>query len=175
MLGIGAGAAMLAIGAAGGATGAGLLRPEPVTYEADLAVTPIAELAAGDRVALNGKVVEIFGNKFVVEDGAARAGRDRARRRGRRPRRGGRARDRPRPFRRRLPARHRHPPRERRDRDPRAPASARPEARQALKGAGEGVRGSVDDPRAHDPHAPVRQTKPVPLPGVLKSLQGDVT
>lgn len=73
MLGIGAGAAMLAIGAAGEATGAGLLRPEPVTYEADLAVTPIAELAAGDRVALNGKVVEIFGNKFVVEDGAARA------------------------------------------------------------------------------------------------------
>lgn len=73
MLVVGAGAAMLAIGAAGGATGAGLLRPEPVTYEADLAVTPIADLAAGDRVALNGTVVEIFGNKFVVEDGAARA------------------------------------------------------------------------------------------------------
>ena len=37
MLVAGAGAAMLAIGAAGGATGAGLLRPEPVTYQADLA------------------------------------------------------------------------------------------------------------------------------------------
>ena len=73
MLVAGAGAAMLAIGAAGGATGAGLLRPEPVTYQADLAPTPIVDLAAGDRVALTGTVVEIFGNKFVVEDGAARA------------------------------------------------------------------------------------------------------
>lgn len=73
MLVAGAGAAMLALGAAGGATGAGLLRPEPVTYQADLAPTPIVDLAAGDRVALTGTVVEIFGNKFVVEDGAARA------------------------------------------------------------------------------------------------------
>lgn len=73
MMIVGAGAAMVAIGVTGGAAGAGLLRPEPVTYQADLAATPIAKLATSDLVALNGTVVEIFGNKFVVEDGAARA------------------------------------------------------------------------------------------------------
>ncbi len=73
LIGGAAGAALLAMGAAGGAVGAGLLRPEPVIYDAGLAATPISDLVENDHVALNGEVVEIFGNKFVLEDGAARA------------------------------------------------------------------------------------------------------
>lgn len=69
----GVAAALLAVGIAGGAAGASFMRPEPATFEAGLAGTPITRLAAGERVALDGKVVEIFGNKFVVDDGTARA------------------------------------------------------------------------------------------------------
>lgn len=69
----GLGAALLALGIAGGAAGAGLLRPEPATFDTSLAATPITDLSAGRSVALEGKVVEIFGNKFVVDDGTARA------------------------------------------------------------------------------------------------------
>ena len=68
-----AGVGLIALGVAGGAAGAGLLRPEPVVYQADLAATPIPDLAPGERVAVTGTVAEIFGNKFVVADGAARA------------------------------------------------------------------------------------------------------
>lgn len=66
-------AALLVVGIAGGAAGAVLLRPAPQTYDASLATTQVASLSSGQSVAIDGKVVEIFGNKFVVDDGTARA------------------------------------------------------------------------------------------------------
>lgn len=70
----GIGAALLALGVAGGAIGAGLLRDHPASYDATLAPTPIAQTAtaSGEQIALDGKVAEIFGNKFVITDGTAR-------------------------------------------------------------------------------------------------------
>lgn len=69
----GAAAALLASGIAGGAAGAVMLRSAPATFQAGLAATPIAQLSSGGPVALDGKVVEIFGSKFVIDDGTARA------------------------------------------------------------------------------------------------------
>jgi len=68
------GAALIAVGVAGGAVGAGYLRPEPATFDATLVTTPIAEVASasGDRLAVNGTVAEIYGNKFILSDGGTR-------------------------------------------------------------------------------------------------------
>ncbi|MFT3972500.1 MAG: hypothetical protein QM699_03320 [Amaricoccus sp.] len=64
---------MSAVCATASTVAAGLLRPAPETFQASLAATPIAQLSSGERVALDGKVAEIFGNKFVIDDGTARA------------------------------------------------------------------------------------------------------
>lgn len=70
----GVGATLIALGAVSGVVGAGLLRPEPATFDATLATTPMTEIVttSNGRVALSGKVAEIFGNKFVISDGTAR-------------------------------------------------------------------------------------------------------
>lgn len=65
--------ALVAVGAAGGLAGAGLLRPAPALFQAGLAATPIAEAADGEWIALDGAVAEVFGNKFIIADGGARA------------------------------------------------------------------------------------------------------
>ena len=71
--GVAAAVALLAVGAAGGVACAGLLRPEPETFQPGLAASSIANAADGGWIALDGEVAEIFGNKFVIADGAARA------------------------------------------------------------------------------------------------------
>lgn len=73
LLAAAAAAALLVTGVAGGAAGAGLLRPAPQTFDVALVATPISQLGPDGRVAVDGKVVEIFGNKLVIDDGTARA------------------------------------------------------------------------------------------------------
>lgn len=66
--------ALLVAGAAGGVASAALLRPEAHVFQPGLVATPIAEAADANRwIALEGDVVEIFGNKFVIDDGVGRA------------------------------------------------------------------------------------------------------
>ncbi|WAJ27823.1 hypothetical protein [Antarcticirhabdus aurantiaca] len=67
------GAALLAIGAGAGAAGWSALQPEPATFDPALGATPVAQLNEGERVELQGRVAEIFGNKFVLEDATGRA------------------------------------------------------------------------------------------------------
>ena len=68
-----AGALLLLIGAGAGAGAYGLIHKERPTFDTSLPSTPIAQLQDTDQVEINGKVVEIFGNKFVLEDAGARA------------------------------------------------------------------------------------------------------
>jgi hypothetical protein len=73
MLGISAAVAILAAGAALGAGGTRLAqnwRPQPVLL---LQPAPIGTMREGSAVAAKGEVAEIFGNKFVVDDGSGRA------------------------------------------------------------------------------------------------------
>lgn len=65
--------AVLAIGAAAGAGGTRLAQrwqPQSVML---LQPTTIDRLESGSPVAVNGNVVEIFGNKFILEDSTGRA------------------------------------------------------------------------------------------------------
>ena len=69
--GIGA-ALLLAMGAAGGAGAVSLTRPS--VQMAPTVATPIARLAASDGiVTVKGRVAEVYGNRFVVQDGTGRA------------------------------------------------------------------------------------------------------
>ena len=68
-----AAAALLAVGAVAGAGAMRLAHEDRAAFDAALPTTPIAQLADADRVEVAGRVVEIFGNKFVVEDGGGRA------------------------------------------------------------------------------------------------------
>jgi uncharacterized protein YdeI (BOF family) len=64
---------ILAVGAAAGAGASRYIeksRPQPVLL---LTPEPIAQLTAGSPVAVKGQVAEIFGNKFIVQDGSGRA------------------------------------------------------------------------------------------------------
>ncbi len=65
---------LLMLGAVGGATAWSMTRADAATFDADLQPTAIAQLADGmSPVGVQGQVAEIFGNKFIVTDGAARA------------------------------------------------------------------------------------------------------
>jgi hypothetical protein len=69
----GAALAVLIVGAAAGAGGVKMAQrwqPQSVML---LQPTAINKLEAGDTAAVKGSVAEIFGNKFVLDDGTARA------------------------------------------------------------------------------------------------------
>ena len=70
-LGIGA-AVFLTLGAAGGAGAVSLTRPDVVM--APTVQTPIAKLSTSSGVVtVKGRVAEVYGNRFVVQDGTGRA------------------------------------------------------------------------------------------------------
>ena len=65
--------AMLVVGAAAGAGGLRMAQswqPQSVML---LQPTPVSKLAAGEPAAVKGSVTEIFGNKFILDDGTGRA------------------------------------------------------------------------------------------------------
>jgi len=69
----GAALAVLIVGAAAGAGGVKMAQrwqPQSVMLLQPMAIN---RLAAGDAVAVRGSVAEIFGNKFVLDDGTGRA------------------------------------------------------------------------------------------------------
>ncbi|WP_246191383.1 hypothetical protein [Aureimonas leprariae] len=68
-----AGICLLAVGAGAGAVGYGALHRDRAAFDPTMPTTPIAKLADGTQTELAGKVVEIFGNRFVVDDGTGRA------------------------------------------------------------------------------------------------------
>lgn len=71
---LGAGAlALLAVGAAGGAAAWSATRERDAAFDATLVPTTIANLVDSATVGVDGTVAEIYGNKFVVTDGRARA------------------------------------------------------------------------------------------------------
>ncbi|MCZ7486181.1 hypothetical protein [Rhizobium rhizogenes] len=63
--------AILAIGVAGGAGAMKLTRPS--TELAPLAPTAISAMAEDSLLSVKGKVAEIFGNKFIIQDDSGRA------------------------------------------------------------------------------------------------------
>ncbi|PYE44101.1 hypothetical protein DFI02_103254 [Rhizobium sp. PP-F2F-G20b] len=63
--------ALLALGIAGGAGAMKLAKPS--VEMAPMAPVAISTLPDGDLVTIKGKVAEIFGNKFVLEDASGRA------------------------------------------------------------------------------------------------------
>ncbi|MGP7794652.1 hypothetical protein [Sphingomonas sp. CLY1604] len=70
-LGLGA-AVLLAVGAAGGAGAVALTRPS--IEMAPTIATPIARLPASSGiVTVKGRVVEVYGDRFVVQDGSGKA------------------------------------------------------------------------------------------------------
>lgn len=70
--GIAVGAVLVAIGAAGGAGAISLTRPSIVM--APSVPTPIGKLSAGEGIiAVKGRVTEIFGDQFVLQDQSGRA------------------------------------------------------------------------------------------------------
>ncbi len=77
---VGLGTALgLALGAAGGAGAVSLTRP--AVELAPTVATPVARLAAGDGVVtVKGRVAEVYGDRFVLQDASGRtmvdAGRD---------------------------------------------------------------------------------------------------
>ena len=64
---------LLAVGAAGGAAAWSAVRGQEASFDTALAPTAIAALTDTSAVGVEGKVAEIYGNKFVITDGAARA------------------------------------------------------------------------------------------------------
>jgi len=65
-------AALIAVGAAGGAGAVALTRPS--IEMAPTIATPIAKLPnSGGIVTVKGRVAEVFGDRFVVQDGSGRA------------------------------------------------------------------------------------------------------
>ncbi|SDO70714.1 hypothetical protein SAMN05192530_11114 [Aureimonas jatrophae] len=71
---LGAGAlGILALGFAGGAAAWSATQHREATFDAGLATTPISQLSNASAVGIAGEVAEIYGNKFVVSDGAAKA------------------------------------------------------------------------------------------------------
>ncbi len=65
-------AALVAVGAAGGAGAVALTRPG--IEMAPTITTPIAKLGSSDGiVTVKGRVAEVFGDRFVVQDGTGRA------------------------------------------------------------------------------------------------------
>jgi hypothetical protein len=69
--GLGA-AALIAVGAAGGAGAVALTRPS--IEMAPTIATPIAKLGSSDGiVTVKGRVAEVFGDRFVVQDASGRA------------------------------------------------------------------------------------------------------
>lgn len=63
--------AMLVVGAAAGAGAVKLTRPTPEM--APMTPVAISTVKEGNLVTLKGKVAEIFGNKFIVQDDSGRA------------------------------------------------------------------------------------------------------
>jgi hypothetical protein len=73
LIGTGIVIAVLALGAAGGAGANRYIqkwRPQSVLL---LQPAPIAQMTNSGAVAIKGQVAEIFGNKFIIEDGSGRA------------------------------------------------------------------------------------------------------
>ncbi|WP_192847486.1 hypothetical protein [Aureimonas sp. AU40] len=71
ILGFGA-LGILALGFAGGAAAWSATRPHDVSFDASMKSTPIAELKEASSIGITGQVEQIYGNKFVVNDGASR-------------------------------------------------------------------------------------------------------
>ena len=65
--------AILAVGAAAGAGGAKLAQRWDTHSVMLLQPSPIDKMADATTVAVKGNVAEIFGNKFIVQDGSGRA------------------------------------------------------------------------------------------------------
>lgn len=65
--------AVLIVGAAAGAGGLRMAQSWQPQRVMLLQPTAIGKLAAGDTVAVKGSVAEIFGNKFILDDGTGRA------------------------------------------------------------------------------------------------------
>lgn len=66
------GAALLVLGAAGGAGAVSLTRP--AVEMAPTVATPVARLAASSGiVTVRGRVAEVYGDRFVIQDGTGRA------------------------------------------------------------------------------------------------------
>lgn len=63
--------AILAVGVAGGAGAMKLTRPS--AERAPLAPTAISAMSDDSLISIKGKVAEIFGNKFIVQDDSGRA------------------------------------------------------------------------------------------------------
>ena len=69
-----AAAAILLAGAGIGATALSLARPsDRVQFDTALETTQISALTETDAVELQGKAVEIYGNKFIIQDSSGRA------------------------------------------------------------------------------------------------------
>ncbi|MBB3938232.1 hypothetical protein [Aureimonas phyllosphaerae] len=64
---------VLALGFVGGAAAWSATQHREATFDTSLAVTPISDLESSSEVGIAGQVAEIYGNKFVVSDGAAKA------------------------------------------------------------------------------------------------------
>lgn len=71
---LGAGAlGLLVLGFAGGAAAWSATQHRDATFDTALVTTPIAQLSDASVVGIAGQVAEIYGNKFVVSDGAGKA------------------------------------------------------------------------------------------------------
>lgn len=68
------GGAMLAIGCVAGAAGWALTTPQArVAFDTALATSAVSALADDNSAQLQGRVTDIFGNRFVLEDSSGRA------------------------------------------------------------------------------------------------------
>lgn len=65
--------ALLAAGAGIGAGAAGFAHRPQMFFDPALTETKIAELSQDETVAVGGRVAEIFGNKFILQDATGRA------------------------------------------------------------------------------------------------------
>jgi uncharacterized protein YdeI (BOF family) len=72
-LGIGGAIAILIAGAALGAGGTRLAQNREPQRVMLLQVTPISDMRGDTPVAVKGEVADIFGNKFIIQDGSGRA------------------------------------------------------------------------------------------------------
>lgn len=71
---LGAGAlGILALGFAGGAAAWSASQHPEATFDTSLATTPISQLSNASSVGIAGQVAEVYGNKFVLSDGTAKA------------------------------------------------------------------------------------------------------
>lgn len=64
---------LLVLGTGIGAGAVSLAQPDQhIAFDPTLGATRVADLSEDDRIGIEGRVAEIFGNKFVVEDSSGR-------------------------------------------------------------------------------------------------------